>query len=113
MEKILEKKLPRRCGSAAKEILTVFQFWSYLEAEGVSELETHVTELAEEGRFLYVCFLPNWFICLICLLPYFAAINWPFENSLAILNTDTFHSHALIITSFAFCLVLFTVPFSL
>lgn len=59
MEKILEKKLPRRCGSAAKEILTVFQFWSYLEAEGVSELETHVTELAEEGRFLYVCFLPS------------------------------------------------------
>ncbi|XP_053479144.1 rho family-interacting cell polarization regulator 1 isoform X1 [Ictalurus furcatus] len=48
VEKILEKKLPRRCGSAAKEILTVFQFWSYLEAEGVSELETHVTELAEE-----------------------------------------------------------------
>ncbi|XP_060779927.1 rho family-interacting cell polarization regulator 1 isoform X2 [Neoarius graeffei] len=48
VERILEKKLPRRCGSAAKEILTVFQFWSYLEAEGVSELETHITELAEE-----------------------------------------------------------------
>lgn len=55
----------------------------------------------------------NWFICLICLLPYFAAINWPFENSLATLNTDTFHSHALIITSFAFCLALITIPFSL
>ncbi|KAF5907650.1 rho family-interacting cell polarization regulator 1 isoform X2, partial [Clarias magur] len=48
VERILEKKLPRRCGSAVKEILTVFQFWSYLEAEGVSELETHITELAEE-----------------------------------------------------------------
>ncbi|XP_053090804.1 rho family-interacting cell polarization regulator 1 isoform X1 [Pangasianodon hypophthalmus] len=48
VERILEKKLPRRCGSAAKEILTVFQFWSYLEAEGVRELETHITELAEE-----------------------------------------------------------------
>ncbi|GAA6092094.1 rho family-interacting cell polarization regulator 1 isoform X1 [Tachysurus ichikawai] len=48
VERILEKKLPRRCGGAAKEIVTVFQFWSYLEAEGVSELETHVTELAEE-----------------------------------------------------------------
>ncbi|KAI5098239.1 protein FAM65A isoform X2, partial [Silurus meridionalis] len=48
VEKILEKKLPRRCGSTAKEIVTVFQFWSYLEAEGVNELETHITELAEE-----------------------------------------------------------------
>ncbi|XP_058244535.1 rho family-interacting cell polarization regulator 1 isoform X1 [Hemibagrus wyckioides] len=49
VERILEKKLPRRCGNAAKEtIFTIFQFWSYLEAEGVSELETHVTELAEE-----------------------------------------------------------------
>lgn len=48
VERILEKKLPRRCGSAVKEIITVFQFWSYLEAEGVSELETHITELAEE-----------------------------------------------------------------
>lgn len=54
VERILERKLPRRCGSAAKETLTVFQFWSYLEAEGVSEMETHITELAEEGMF-YIC----------------------------------------------------------
>lgn len=55
VERILEKKLPRRCGGAAKEIVTVFQFWSYLEAEGVSELETHVTELAEEGTlYIYI-----------------------------------------------------------
>lgn len=53
VERILEKKLPRRCGSAAKGIITVFQFWSYLEAEGVNELETHITELAEEGMFVY------------------------------------------------------------
>lgn len=54
VERILERKLPKRCGSVAKETLTVFQFWSYLEAEGVSELETHITELAEEGTY-YMC----------------------------------------------------------
>uniref|UniRef100_A0A8B9LKN7 RHO family interacting cell polarization regulator 1 n=1 Tax=Astyanax mexicanus TaxID=7994 RepID=A0A8B9LKN7_ASTMX len=48
LERILEKRLPRRGGGAAKESLTIFQFWSYLEAEGVSELDTHITELAEE-----------------------------------------------------------------
>ncbi|KAG9273246.1 rho family-interacting cell polarization regulator 1 isoform X1 [Astyanax mexicanus] len=48
VERILEKRLPRRGGGAAKESLTIFQFWSYLEAEGVSELDTHITELAEE-----------------------------------------------------------------
>ncbi|KAI4877903.1 hypothetical protein NFI96_016787 [Prochilodus magdalenae] len=48
MERILERRLPRRGGGAAKESITIFQFWSYLEAEGVSELDTHVTELAEE-----------------------------------------------------------------
>ncbi|KAJ8281158.1 hypothetical protein GJAV_G00064200 [Gymnothorax javanicus] len=35
-------------GGAGRETLTIFQFWSYLEAEGVSVLDTHVTELAEE-----------------------------------------------------------------
>ncbi|XP_066541282.1 rho family-interacting cell polarization regulator 1 isoform X2 [Hoplias malabaricus] len=48
VERILERKLPRRGGAAAKESLTIFQFWSYLEAEGVSELDTHITELSEE-----------------------------------------------------------------
>ncbi|XP_051512802.1 rho family-interacting cell polarization regulator 1-like isoform X2 [Myxocyprinus asiaticus] len=48
VERVLEKKLPRRSGGAAKEMLTLFQFWSYLEAEGVNELDTHITELAEE-----------------------------------------------------------------
>ncbi|KAM6946371.1 rho family-interacting cell polarization regulator 1 [Aplochiton taeniatus] len=47
VEKILERRLPRR-GRATSETLTLFQFWCYLEAEGVSELDTHVTELAEE-----------------------------------------------------------------
>uniref|UniRef100_A0A4W5QZ66 RHO family interacting cell polarization regulator 1 n=1 Tax=Hucho hucho TaxID=62062 RepID=A0A4W5QZ66_9TELE len=48
VERILERRLPKRGGGAAREMLTLFQFWSYLEAEGVSELETHITELAEE-----------------------------------------------------------------
>ncbi|XP_030621726.1 rho family-interacting cell polarization regulator 1 isoform X2 [Chanos chanos] len=48
VERILERRLPRRGGGAAKETLTLFQFWSYLEAEGVSDLDTHVVELAEE-----------------------------------------------------------------
>lgn len=51
VEKILERKLPRRPGSTVNESLTIFQFWCYLEAEGVSELDTHVKELAEEGGF--------------------------------------------------------------
>ncbi|KAG5848487.1 hypothetical protein ANANG_G00098960 [Anguilla anguilla] len=35
-------------GGAGREALTIFQFWSYLEAEGVIALDTHITELAEE-----------------------------------------------------------------
>ncbi|XP_029523959.1 rho family-interacting cell polarization regulator 1-like isoform X1 [Oncorhynchus nerka] len=48
VERILDRRLPKRGGQAAREMLTLFQFWSYLEAEGVSELDTHITELAEE-----------------------------------------------------------------
>uniref|UniRef100_A0A8C9VCT4 RHO family interacting cell polarization regulator 1 n=1 Tax=Scleropages formosus TaxID=113540 RepID=A0A8C9VCT4_SCLFO len=48
VERILERKLPRRAGGGARETLTIFQFWKYLEAEGVSALDAHVTELAEE-----------------------------------------------------------------
>ncbi|XP_041745899.2 rho family-interacting cell polarization regulator 1 isoform X4 [Coregonus clupeaformis] len=48
VERILERRLPKRGGGAAREMLTLFQFWSYLEAEGVSELDTHIIELAEE-----------------------------------------------------------------
>lgn len=51
LERILERKLPRRAGGASKETLTLFQFWSYLEAEGVNDLDTHIPELAEEGIF--------------------------------------------------------------
>ncbi|XP_031420243.1 rho family-interacting cell polarization regulator 1 isoform X4 [Clupea harengus] len=48
VERMLERRLPRRGGGAAREMITLFQFWSYLEAEGVIDLDTHVTELAEE-----------------------------------------------------------------
>uniref|UniRef100_A0A6Q2YB57 FAM65 N-terminal domain-containing protein n=1 Tax=Esox lucius TaxID=8010 RepID=A0A6Q2YB57_ESOLU len=48
VERILERKLPKRGSGAGTRMLTLFQFWSYLEAEGVSELDTHITELAEE-----------------------------------------------------------------
>uniref|UniRef100_A0A672S6M1 Protein FAM65A-like n=1 Tax=Sinocyclocheilus grahami TaxID=75366 RepID=A0A672S6M1_SINGR len=48
LERILERKLPRRAGGPSKETLTLFQFWSYLEAEGVNDLDTHIPELAEE-----------------------------------------------------------------
>ncbi|XP_039539850.1 rho family-interacting cell polarization regulator 1 isoform X4 [Pimephales promelas] len=48
LERILERKLPKRAGCASKETLTLFQFWSYLEAEGVNDLDTHIPELAEE-----------------------------------------------------------------
>ncbi|XP_067091666.1 rho family-interacting cell polarization regulator 1 isoform X2 [Osmerus mordax] len=48
VERILERRLPRRGGGASVDMLTLFQFWSYLEAEGVSEMDTHICELAEE-----------------------------------------------------------------
>ncbi|XP_057203941.1 rho family-interacting cell polarization regulator 1 isoform X3 [Triplophysa rosa] len=48
VERILERKLPKRGGGVARETITLFQFWSYLEAEGVNDLDTHIPELAEE-----------------------------------------------------------------
>ncbi|XP_063053502.1 rho family-interacting cell polarization regulator 1 [Engraulis encrasicolus] len=48
VERLLERRLPRRGGGAAREMITLFQFWSYLEAEGVIDLDSHVSELAEE-----------------------------------------------------------------
>ncbi|XP_062402666.1 rho family-interacting cell polarization regulator 1 isoform X2 [Sardina pilchardus] len=48
VERMLERRLPRRGGGTTREMITLFQFWSYLEAEGVIDLDTHVTELAEE-----------------------------------------------------------------
>lgn len=46
-EQVLDQKLPRR--DSTKDVtVTLFQWWNYLEANGVSDVETHVSELAEE-----------------------------------------------------------------
>lgn len=48
VEQILDQRLPRR-GNTGKGIITVFQLWSYLESNGISDIEMHIAELAEEG----------------------------------------------------------------
>uniref|UniRef100_UPI003AAED331 rho family-interacting cell polarization regulator 1 n=1 Tax=Centroberyx gerrardi TaxID=166262 RepID=UPI003AAED331 len=48
VERVLEQRLPRRGGNRDKVMVTVFQLWSYLEADGISDMDTHITELAEE-----------------------------------------------------------------
>ncbi|KAM7413814.1 hypothetical protein PAMA_018892 [Pampus argenteus] len=47
-ERVLDQRLPRRGGNRDKVIVTLFQLWSYLEANSISDIETHITELAEE-----------------------------------------------------------------
>ncbi|XP_058900786.1 rho family-interacting cell polarization regulator 1 isoform X6 [Kogia breviceps] len=48
LEDALGQKLPRRPQSSPGEQLTVFQFWSYVEALDSSSMEAYVTETAEE-----------------------------------------------------------------
>ena len=48
-ERVLDQRLPRRGGNRDKVMVTLFQLWSYLEANGITDMETHITELAEEG----------------------------------------------------------------
>ncbi|XP_029992225.1 rho family-interacting cell polarization regulator 1-like isoform X2 [Sphaeramia orbicularis] len=47
-ERVLGQRLPQRRGKRDKVIVTLFQLWSYLEVNGVSDMERHITELAEE-----------------------------------------------------------------
>ncbi|XP_017289412.1 rho family-interacting cell polarization regulator 1 isoform X2 [Kryptolebias marmoratus] len=47
VEKVLDQKFPRH-GNRDKLMVTVFQLWSYLESNGISDIETYITELAEE-----------------------------------------------------------------
>ncbi|XP_007577801.1 protein FAM65B isoform X4 [Poecilia formosa] len=47
VEQILDQRLLRR-GNTGKGIITVFQLWSYLESNGITDMETHISELAEE-----------------------------------------------------------------
>ncbi|XP_057566578.1 rho family-interacting cell polarization regulator 1 isoform X2 [Hippopotamus amphibius kiboko] len=48
LEDALGQKLPRRPQSGPGEQLTIFQFWSYVEALDSSSMEAFVTETAEE-----------------------------------------------------------------
>lgn len=47
-ERVLDQRLPRRGSNRDKVMVTLFQLWSYLEANGISDMETHIIELAEE-----------------------------------------------------------------
>ncbi|XP_054475377.1 rho family-interacting cell polarization regulator 1-like isoform X2 [Anoplopoma fimbria] len=48
VERVLDQRLPRRGGSRDGVMVTLFQLWSYLEANGIIDMETLITELAEE-----------------------------------------------------------------
>ncbi|XP_048885931.1 rho family-interacting cell polarization regulator 1-like isoform X2 [Brienomyrus brachyistius] len=49
-EQILGHHLPKEEGQATRDLLTVFQFCSYLEKQGVTSLDMHISELAKEGE---------------------------------------------------------------
>lgn len=49
LEDALGQKLPRS-QAGPEEQLTIFQFWSYVEALDCSSMEAYVTETAEEGE---------------------------------------------------------------
>ncbi|XP_029289008.1 LOW QUALITY PROTEIN: rho family-interacting cell polarization regulator 1 [Cottoperca gobio] len=48
VERVLDQRLPRRGGNRDRVMVTLFQLWSYMEANSISDMETHITELAEE-----------------------------------------------------------------
>ncbi|XP_067158898.1 rho family-interacting cell polarization regulator 1 isoform X3 [Apteryx mantelli] len=48
VEDVLNRRLPRRPGSAQSEQVTVFQYWSHFESLGALVLDAYVMELAEE-----------------------------------------------------------------
>ncbi|XP_072242643.1 rho family-interacting cell polarization regulator 1 [Leuresthes tenuis] len=47
-ERVLDQRLPRRGSNKDGVTVTLFQLWTYLESNGNSDMETHITELAEE-----------------------------------------------------------------
>uniref|UniRef100_A0A8C3ULU7 Rho family-interacting cell polarization regulator 1 n=1 Tax=Catharus ustulatus TaxID=91951 RepID=A0A8C3ULU7_CATUS len=49
VEDVLNRRLPRRPGSAQSEQVTIFQYWSYFESLGALVLDTYMMELAEEA----------------------------------------------------------------
>ncbi|XP_068579103.1 rho family-interacting cell polarization regulator 1-like isoform X2 [Cebidichthys violaceus] len=48
VERVLDQRLPQRADSRDGVMVTLFQLWSYLEANSVIDMETLITELAEE-----------------------------------------------------------------
>lgn len=51
VEDILNRRLPRRPGSAQGEQVTIFQYWSHFESLGALALDAYMMELAEEGGY--------------------------------------------------------------
>ncbi|KAK4813896.1 hypothetical protein QYF61_002727 [Mycteria americana] len=49
VEEVLNRRLPRRPGSAQGEQVTIFQYWSHFESLGALVLDTYMMELAEEA----------------------------------------------------------------
>ncbi|XP_033940792.1 rho family-interacting cell polarization regulator 1 isoform X2 [Pseudochaenichthys georgianus] len=47
VERVLDQRLPRR-GNRDGVMVTLFQLWSYMEANCITDMDTHVTEVAEE-----------------------------------------------------------------
>ncbi|KAM7003108.1 rho family-interacting cell polarization regulator 1 [Tautogolabrus adspersus] len=47
-ERVVDQRLPRREGNRESVTVTLFQLWSYLEANSITDMETHINELAEE-----------------------------------------------------------------
>ncbi|XP_029008361.1 rho family-interacting cell polarization regulator 1 isoform X3 [Betta splendens] len=48
VERVLDQRLPRRRSSRDDVMVTLFQLWSYLEANGISDIKAHIMEVAEE-----------------------------------------------------------------
>uniref|UniRef100_A0A3Q0SRF2 RHO family interacting cell polarization regulator 1 n=1 Tax=Amphilophus citrinellus TaxID=61819 RepID=A0A3Q0SRF2_AMPCI len=48
VERVLDQRLPRRGSSRDNMVVTLFQLWSYLDSSGVSDMDTHIIELAKE-----------------------------------------------------------------
>lgn len=52
-ERILDQRLPRRGSSRDGLMVTLFQLWNYLDSNKISDVDTHVTELAKEGTYTH------------------------------------------------------------
>ncbi|KAK2841788.1 hypothetical protein Q5P01_011988 [Channa striata] len=48
VERVLDQRLPRRGSNRDQVMVTLFQLWSYLEANDISDIKAHITELAGE-----------------------------------------------------------------